>query len=179
MFTADDFQYALENTRLLLGPRRQIETFGNTRFEFHLLTESMDKVNEVRIRKGTIHAERPLLMTPEQHARLVLENFGEKAGDFADWLRQAGPDRPKMALLKYGFQFRRSNVSESIHQSAIGPLGERVCAEVEATQDHEPLSAVLQGVDDAWEVCLLKFTIDLVQGSAAGNLGDLRRRGLI
>ena len=24
----------------------------------------------------------------------------------------------------------------------------------------EPLSAVIQGVDEAWEVCLLKFTID-------------------
>ena len=179
MFTADDFQYALENTRLLLGPRRQIATFGNTRFAFHLLTESMDKVNEVRIRTGTIHAERPLLMTPEQHARLALENFGEKAADFAEWLRQAGPDRPKLTFLKYGFRFRRSNVSESVHQSALGPLSERICAEVEARQDAEPLSAVLQGVDDAWEVCLLKFTIDLVQGSAPGNLGDFQRRGLI
>jgi len=26
---------------------------------------------------------------------------------------------------------------------------------------NESLSAVIHGVDDAWEVCLLKFTIDL------------------
>ena len=26
----------------------------------------------------------------------------------------------------------------------------------------EPFGAVIQGVDDAWEVCLLKFTIDLI-----------------
>ena len=43
----------------------------------------------------------------------------------------------------------------------------------------EPLSAVIQGVDDAWEVCLLKFTIDLIERSSGGNLGDLRRRGLM
>ena len=110
---------------------------------------------------------------------MLLENFGEKASDFAEWLRQPGPDRPKISLLKYGFQFRRSNVSESVVHSALESVSQRVCAEVEATQGDEPLSAVLQGVDDAWEVCLLKFTIDLVQGSAPGNLGDLRRRGLL
>lgn len=177
MFTADDFQYALENTRLLLGPRRQIETFGSTQFHFHLLTESMDRVNEVRIRDGMIHADRPLLLTPEHHANLLLENFGEKAREFAEWLRQ--PGRPMATLLKYGFQFRRSQVQERIVHDSFDAVSERLRQEVEATQAQEPLSAVLQGVDDAWEVCLLKFTIDLVQGSAGGNLGDLRRRGLL
>ena len=43
----------------------------------------------------------------------------------------------------------------------------------------QPLSAVIQGVDDAWEVCLLKFTIDMIERSAGGNLGDFRKRGLI
>ena len=43
----------------------------------------------------------------------------------------------------------------------------------------EPLSAVIQGVDDAWEVCLLKFTIDLIERSSGGNIGDFRKRGLI
>jgi hypothetical protein len=43
----------------------------------------------------------------------------------------------------------------------------------------EPLSAVIQGVDDAWEVCLLKFTIDMIERSAGENLGDFRKRGLI
>jgi hypothetical protein len=179
MFTADDFQYALENTRLLLGPRRQIETFGNTRFRFHLLTESMDRANEIRIREGTIQAERPLLLTPEQHARLLLENFGDKAAEFADWLRQPGPGRPALNILKYGFQFRRSDVSESVLHDSFDAVSDRVCAQVEASQEADPLCAVIQGVEDAWEVCLLKLTIDLVQGSAPGNFGDLRRRGLL
>ena len=43
----------------------------------------------------------------------------------------------------------------------------------------DPLSAVIQGVDDAWEVCLLKFTIDLIERSSGGNLGDLRQHGLM
>jgi hypothetical protein len=44
---------------------------------------------------------------------------------------------------------------------------------------NESLSAVIHGVDDAWEVCLLKFTIDLVERSSGNNLGDFRKRGLI
>ena len=43
----------------------------------------------------------------------------------------------------------------------------------------KPLSAVIHAVDDAWEVCLLKFTIDMVERSSGGNLGDFRKRGLI
>ena len=126
-----------------------------------------------------IQAERPMLVTPEQHSRLLLENFGEKAAEFAEWLRRPGPGRPNLKLLKYGFQFRRSDLSESVTRDSLASVGERVCAQVSAAQDDAPLSTVIQGVEDAWEVCLLKFTIDLVQGSAPENLGDLRRRGLI
>lgn len=177
MFTADDFQYALENTRVLLAPRRQIETFGTTRFQYHLLTESMDRADEVRIREGVIQAERPVLLTPEHHARLLLENFGDKAREFAEWLQHSG--RPQATALKYGFQFRRSPGSESVVHETLESAGARVRSRVEEAQDGEPLSAVIQGVEDAWEVCLLKFTMDLVQGSAPGNLGDLGRRGLL
>ena len=177
MFTADDFQYALENTRVLLAPQRQIETFGSTRFRFHLLTESMDRIDEVRVRDGFIDAERPQLLTPAHHAQVLLDNFGEKAREFAEWLRQ--PGGPMAAFLKYGFQFRRSEISQSTVHEPIASVGERLCATVAASHGDEPLSAVIQGVDDAWEVCLLKFTMDLVQGSAAGNTRDLRRRGLL
>ena len=177
MFTADDFQYALENTQVLLAPKQQIATFGNTHFRFHLLTESMDKINEIKVREGTIHAERPVLLTPEHHAKILLENFGEKAEEFADWLRTSGGSMA--SVLKYGFQFRRSQVREQLFHDSIERVSERVCTEVSAGQEHDPLSAVIRGVDDAWEVCLLKFTVDLVRGSAAGNAGDLRRKGLL
>jgi hypothetical protein len=43
----------------------------------------------------------------------------------------------------------------------------------------EPLNAVIQGADDAWEVCLLKFTIDMIERSSGGNVGDFRNRGLL
>ena len=177
MFTADDFQYALENTQVLLGPKRQIATFGSTSFHFHLLTESMDRTDEIKVREGSIYADRPVLLTPEHHAKILLENFGEKAAEFAEWLRTSGG--AMATVLRYGFQFRRSEVQEHLLHDSIESVSERLCAEVAVSQSDEPLSAVIRGVDDAWEVCLLKFTMDLVRGSGPGNAGDLRRRGLL
>ena len=46
--TEDDFQYAIENTRVILAPERQIASFGSTSFRFYLISELMDQANEIR-----------------------------------------------------------------------------------------------------------------------------------
>ena len=38
----DDIQYALETTEVLHEPDRRIDTFGDTRFEFRMISELMD-----------------------------------------------------------------------------------------------------------------------------------------
>jgi hypothetical protein len=43
----------------------------------------------------------------------------------------------------------------------------------------DPTAALIAGVDEAWEVCLLKFTMDLMQHSSGENLDEWKRRGLI
>jgi len=172
--TEDDFQYAIENTRVILAPERQIASFGNTSFHFYLISELMDQVNEIRVRDGKIHAERPQILTPEYYCRLLLEGFGEKAQRYVDQLRDHVRD---VAVLRYGFQFRKTEVTENTVRDTIEAVIERTKRKVEHSE--EPLSAVIQGVDDAWEVCLLKFTIDLIERSTGGNLGDFRRRGLV
>src|SRR5205807_109719 len=75
----DDIEYAIENTQVILAPERQIATFGNTSFEFHLISELMDRVDQVRIRTGRIEAERPKILSPEYFCRMMLEGFGERA----------------------------------------------------------------------------------------------------
>src|SRR5437762_3921696 len=69
----DDIEYAIENTRVILAPEQQIATFGNTSFDFHLVSELMDRVNEVRVRTGRIEAERPRILSPEYFARFLLD----------------------------------------------------------------------------------------------------------
>jgi len=170
----DDFDYAIENTQVILTPERQIATFGSTSFNFYLISELMDRVDHVRVRNGKIHADRPQILTPEHYCRLLLEGFGEQAQLFVDQMREHARN---IAVLRYGFQFRKTDVIEETLRDSIDAVINRTKRRVES--ENEPLSAIIQGVDDAWEVCLLKFTIDLIERSSGGNLGDFRKRGLL
>jgi hypothetical protein len=55
-----------------------------------------------------------------------------------------------------------------------------VLARLNETVDRseDPLSAIIQGIDEGWEVCLLKFAADMIQESAGRNMDDFRKRGL-
>jgi hypothetical protein len=174
MWSEDDFQYAVENTHVIVAPEQQIATFGTTSFRFYLISELMDRVDEVRVRDGRIHAERPQIVAPEHYARLLLDGFGEQAQQYVDALRER---MRGIAVLRYGFQFRKTDVTEDRVRGSLDAVVARTRANVENA--NEPLSAVIQGVDDAWEVCLLKFTIDMIERSSGGNVGDFRRRGLL
>src|SRR5881227_2318817 len=165
--TRDDFDYAIENTHVIVAPDRQIATFGSTSFNFYLISELMDRVDQIRIRNGKIHAERPQILTPEHYCRLLLEGFGEKAQRYIDQLREHARS---IVVLRYGFQFRKTDVTEETIRDSIDAVIARTKRRVESA--NEPLSAIIQGVDDAWEVCLLKFTIDLIERSSGGNLVD-------
>jgi hypothetical protein len=170
----ENFDYAIENTHVILAPEHKIATFGSTSFHFYLVSELMDRVNEVRVRNGKIHADRPQILTPDHFTRLMLEGFGEKARNYAE---QLGERMQNIAVLRYGFQFRKTDVSERTFRDPIDAVVARTKSQVQDLQ--EPLSAVIQGVDDAWEVCLLKFTIDMIERSAGGNIGDFHKRGLL
>ena len=173
MIKADDFHYALENTRIVVAPDQAIETFGQTSFRFHLLTEPMDEIGNVRLRQGMIHAERPRIIAPQYISRLLLEGFGERARDFAGWME----DQKEMHILRYGFTLRKTDFSEVLIREPKEKVLERL--EVEIRLNDDPMNVLIDGIDDAWEVCLMKFTMDLIQKSAGGNVAEWRRRGLI
>ena len=88
MYSGTDIQYALENTKVIHSPDRRIESFGTTSFDFYLVTELMDKVDEIRVRAGRIQADRPKLLTPDNLAKLLLDGFGEKAERYIEQLRE-------------------------------------------------------------------------------------------
>lgn len=171
---ADSFQYALENTHVLRAPETRLETFGDMNFRFYVLTETMDRVNEVRLRNGSLQAERPRILSPTHLSKLVLEGFGERAREFADFL-EAHPEHFK--AIQYGFQFRKTGVNEQTLSSPLEVVVDRVQREVDNSGD--PTSVIIQGVEEGWEVCLMKFAVELIQRSASKNFSDFRRRGLL
>lgn len=165
-----DFWYAVNNTEVVRLPPQRLETFGATVVNYHLVTELMDMANKVRVREGRIQAYRPEIITPRAILESVLDGFGEEAGRYAEWLRA---NEKELLILKYGFKIRKQETREHVVSEALGAVIEAVKAEMDREDD--PLSALVVGVDDPWEVCLLKLMVEVVQQSAGDNLRDLRR----
>jgi hypothetical protein len=173
MIKGDDFQYAMENTRILVAPSQAIETFGQTRFRFHLVTEPMDEAGSVRLRRGMIHAERPRILAPEYISRLLLEGFGERAQGFAGWIEE----QKELRFLRYGFTLKKTDLSEELFRESKEDFLLKM--EEDLRREDDPLSVLIDGIDDAWEVCLMKFTMDMIQRSSGENVAEWKRRGLI
>lgn len=169
----DDIAYALEHTEVVAEPDRLIDTFGTTNFRFHLLTEPMDSVGTVRIREGRMEAERPKILRPEGYEDLMFEGFGEQARIFADWFREHG----NFAFFRYGFHFSKRNFTEEVVHRSLEEVRDDIAGEIRSSGD--PSRALICGVDDSWEVSLIKFTMDTIARSLKINAFDFKRRGLL
>ncbi len=174
MPSPDDIQYAMETTRILCEPDRRIDTFGSTRFEFELLSEEMDHVDRVRVRRGEVEAQKPRLIKPEGYSNIELEGFDPKVLKVIEHFRQQGID---LAFLQYGFFFKRGEVSSQIVHDSIDNVRHRVVEN--AKRSGNPALAVIEGVDDAWEYSVMKFTLGMIMKSQEINRFDFHRKGLL
>ena len=82
-----------------------------------------------------------------------------------------------LAFLQYGFRFRRSAVTEEIVHEPLPQVCERLLDEVR--RDGNPMLAILEGVDDSWEIALVKFSLEMIAQSHAINRFDLQRKKLL
>jgi hypothetical protein len=169
-----DFQYALEQTRVLHEPDRRIDTFGSTEFQFQMISELMDQAGVCRVRTGRIEAHKPMILKPGGGMDFDFDGFGAGVEGFGDWLRQ---NIQRLAFLRYGFKFKRTEVSEEVVHESMEDLSGKLLAENKRVGN--PSLAIIQGVDDTWEFSLLKFTVEMVQKSSGINEFDFRRRGML
>jgi hypothetical protein len=174
MLNPDDFQYAMEASKVLHEPARRIDTFGSTRFEFEVLSEPMDSVGSVRVRRGEVQAQKPQLIKPEGFSDIELEGFNPQMIEVIEHLKQNGVD---LSFLRYGFQFKRSEVAEEIIHDHMESVKEKALENVRRTGN--PSLVVIEAIDDSWEVGVMKFTIDMIMKSSEINRFDFKRRGLM
>ena len=166
-----DFWYAVANTAVVVAPERRLETFGATIIDYRLVTEPMDSVGQVRVREGRVQAQRPEIVTPEDFLRTVLEGFDNPESErYLEWLRRHQGD---LLILKYGFRIRRDAVNEQLLTDSVEAVVERIQKEMK--ERPSPFGALLVGVDEPWEVCLLKLLVEMVQRSAPGHARELRQ----
>jgi len=170
----DNFWYAVNNTEVILMPKSHLETFGATKLHYHMVSELMDTVNRIRIREGAIQSRRPQIITPTLYANEMLDGFGAEANQYIEWLKAHTRD---LHILQYGFQIQKTELSEQVVTGNVKEIIERVKKEIEFR--NEPMSAVILGVDDPWDVCLLKFMVDVIRSSAPYNINEMGRHRLL
>lgn len=169
-----DFWYAVNNTIVHLLPSGHLETFGNTMLNYHLISEHMDSVNQIRIREGRVQAFRPQIITPTAYAQTVMEGFGEKAKQYVEWLKT---HEQNIRILEYGYTLKQQSINEHTVSDTLQAVTERVTEEVKASGD--PMGAVVIGVDDPWDVCLIKLVWEVIHKSVGPNINEMHQQRLL
>ena len=164
----------METTVVVHVPDRRIDTFGTTNFEYCLITELMDQVNQVRVREGRIEAGRPKILQPENMADILFDQMGDHAEQVLELMRSRGLE---IKGAEYGFKIANQNMTESIVHDSMQEVSDRIVGEVISSGN--PAKAVIQGVDDTWDISLNKFTMEMISQSWEINEFDFKRRGLL
>jgi len=171
--TQFDFWFAVNNTEIMVPPKRHLETFGNTIINYHLVSELMDSIGKVRIREGRMHALRPQIITPSSYSTTLLEGFGEQAQQYLEWLKE---HEDSVRILRYGYTLKQEAFSEQVVTDTIESVLDRVKADV--ADKNDPFAAIVKGVDDPWDVCLVRLFWTVIQNSAQANIRELHERRL-
>jgi hypothetical protein len=166
-----DFWYAVNNTEIVVMPTRHLETFGTTVLNYHLVSELMDEVGRVRVREGRMQASQPQIITPQAYSQTLLEGFGEEAGKYVEWLKQ---HEKNIRILQYGYRLKQESFTEHVVTAERDSVVEEIKEAVKRRDD--PFCAVVVGVDDPWDVCLIKLFWEIVQTSAHTNVQQLVNR---
>ena len=169
-----DIQYAMEHTHVLREPDHRIDTFGNSRFHFIILSEMMDECGKVILRRGTVEAHKPKIIKPTHYSSVELEGFDDKARELLDWLKE---NNIEPVYFQYGFNFKRTEVNSEIITGAYETVKAEVLDKVYSEDD--PMMVVIEAIEDTWEIGLLKFSIDMIQKSQEINQFDFKRKGLM
>jgi hypothetical protein len=166
---------AVSNTQVLRLPRQTLATFGTTVINYYLLTEpiysDITKGDEIVIREGRVSSERPRVVTPYYLTKL--EGFGESAKRYLDMvIQQYGLHMPG---LYYNYKNEQKDllIVPDKMEIVIGRLNEKI------DKDKDNLAAIIKGVDELWDVSLLKFISEVTQGSLRSNVAEMNSMGLL
>jgi len=162
----DKIRLAIENTLVLRPPKQQLATFGITNIYYYMITELMSEVSVVR--EGRVIAARPKIVTPTY--LINVEGFSGQARRYIQMAAEQNPHEPGI-LYSYKNEFGEMNIiSES-----LGSILDNINRRIDSRSD--PLSAIIKGVEDMWDVSLMKFTFELTKNSAYRNFSELYGRG--
>ena len=158
MSTYEDIWYAARSTQIVYMPPKLLETFGESRIHYLVLSEEMDQPSAIRLRSGIVTAERPRIVTPTYFKQKSVENFGEDARKYFDEVLSKDVNA---RFVEYGLKFGKQEFKEELAHGNVREIAEQAAAE--AQDELDKLSGVVIGFDNAWEISLMRFITELVQ----------------
>jgi hypothetical protein len=164
----EKIQYAIQHTEVVRPPRQSLATFGTTNIYYYLITELMDQASVVR--EGRVIAAKPKIITPSY--LIHLEGFSEQARRFFEMMAEESPYEAGI-YYSYRNEAKEMNVVSSPMDQIVDRLNEQI--------DHkkESLSAIIRGVEESWDVSLLKFTYELTRRSVNRNVAEFHNSNLL
>ena len=167
---------AVEHTEILRPPKQALSTFGTTNIYYYLITEPaytelIENVTETAVREGRVIAERPKIVTPYYLSHL--EGFGMEARQYLDMVIKAyGANAPGLF-----YTYRNEPKELNIVSDDLRAVAEKLNAELD--QRGDPLTSIIKGQDELWDVSLMKFIYELTRSSIRSNLMQMGAKGLL
>jgi hypothetical protein len=164
----EKIEYAVKHTEILRPPKQTLATFGATNIGYYMVTELLERASVVR--EGRVIVERPRIVTPTY--LVGLEGFSEQARRFIDFMAQKNPHEPGLF-----YRYKNEPKDFNIVSNPLEEVIQRLNQEIDRKGD--PLSAIIKGVEELWDVSLLKFTYEITRGSLRSNITEMAGRGLL
>ncbi len=167
---------AVKHTEILRPPKQSLATFGSTNIYYYLVTEPayselVKGAAETVIREGRVITEKPRIVTPYYLSRV--EGFSPDAKRYFEMLLRAhGPDAPGL-FYTYKNEPKELNIVSDNLLSVVNKLN----AEIDKRGD--PLTSIIRGQDELWDVSLIKFIYEVTRSSVQDNLLQMEARGLL
>ena len=163
-------------TAVVRLPKQHLATFGVTRLRYYVVTKPLYQElapdnDETVVREGTVVAERPR----DGHAHVYAEPRGSatKARRYMEGLvRRLGPNSPGLL-----YQYRNEPRGMEIVGDEVSAVAQRIAGDLDSRG--VDLASVIQGVDELWDVSLLKFIYEYTAASLSSNLGEMKSMGLL
>ena len=169
-------RYAVRHTEILRAPKQSLATFGTTNIYYYLVTEpaysELEKdVHETVLRQGRVIAERPRIVTPYYLSRI--EGFSSDARKyFESLIGTHGPHTPGLF-----YNYKNEPKQLTIISDNLLSVVDKLNAEIEKRGD--PLTSIIKGEDELWDVSLIKFIYEMTRSSLPDNLMQLGSKGLL
>ena len=176
METDDRIRYAIEHTELVRPPKQALATFGISDIRYYLLTEPVytditGKTDETVVREGRVIAEKPKIVTP--YYLLNLFQGFEHGREYADYvLRTYGANEPGLL-----YRYRNEPSGMNILSSPVESVIENINQEIDRSENQ--LSTIIKGVDELWDISLMKFIHDITRQSLGNNVMEMGMRGML